>query len=287
MHQEAIEMWIERVTKATQLLLEQAGPHRWLLRQSLYTHYQRLVTLTMTSLQSTTGSILDVGAGTGALALDLAWFVGDKGRVIAVDRDPAALNILQQVAGKVAVSVATVTGEATALPIGDAQQNLTVARYTFQHLPAPMAALAEMKRVTRPGGRILIIDVDDDVTLSHPPVPTSLERLQRCLRALQSKRGGDRLIGRRLYQLLRRLGLKAIQVILIPRVQLGLQHGRDAGIEAHQVERLLEERESLVDAGLITASEFDTAIAELRQGFSEDRFEMNADFIATGLVPPR
>lgn len=228
---------------------------------------------------------MDVGAGTGALTLDLAWRAGGKGLVTAVDRDIEALGIARSLAERVGVKIATVPGEATALPVPDATQDLAVARFLFQHLPDPSAALFEMRRVTRPGGRIAIIEVDDEIAVCEPPEGKHAAKLRKAIRALQAQRGGNRLIGRQLYRMMREAGLEAIQVIVIPRVRMGLASGRNAEMEAHQIERVRREREDLIRSGLMTEGEFDLALAEMERGFAEDRFEMEADFIATGLAP--
>ncbi len=286
MSQDPMENWIQRVADASQLFLQHNGPHSWLLKQSIYTHFQRLVSLLSMSCAAVTGSILDVGAGTGALTLDLAWRVGLNGLVTAVDNDAEALKIAQSLAERVGVKIVTLLGDATALPVKDATQDMAVSRYLFQHLPDPSAVLFQMRRVTRPGGRIVIIDVDDGVALCEPLVSQHLAALRKAIRTLQLQRGGNRLIGRQLYRLMREVGLEAIQVIVIPRVRLGIQNGRSsAEIEAFQIERLLREREELINSGLITAHDFDAAISEMEREFAQDCFEMEADFIATGLVP--
>ena len=286
MNQDSIEEWIQRVTVASQPFVQQNGPHGWLLKQSIFTHFQRLATLSaMPWFQALRGPVLDVGAGTGALSLDLAWRMGSEGRVTAVDRDAQALDIARGLAARTGVEIATADGDATALPAGDATQNLTIARFLFQHLSDPARALAEMRRTTQPGGRIVIIDVDDDTLLCEPASPLQITALRAAIRTLQAQRGGNRLIGRQLYRLMRDTGLVNIQVIVIPHVQLGVQNERNAAAEAYQLERLRREREALIGSGLMTAADFATALAETERGFARDRFEMEAEFIATGIVP--
>ncbi|MGH9413962.1 MAG: methyltransferase domain-containing protein [Terriglobales bacterium] len=273
------------MARASQPFVRQNGRLGWLLKQSLYTHVPRLAALlALPWYQGLTGSILDVGAGTGALSLDLAWRVGAHGHVTAVDRDPEALAIARAIAGCAGVRVTALAGEVTALPIRPATQDTVVARFLFQHLPDPMAALGEMQQAARPGGRIAIFAVDDGLKLSAPPPSQPLQNLHEAIRALQSLRGGNRLIGRELYRMMREAGLQNIQVIVLPRVQLGMQNGRNAAAEAYHMERLLLERQALINAGLITAGEFELALSATRQRFAEDRFEMVAEVVATGLV---
>ena len=285
MSQAEVENWVQSVTGASQLFLERGKPHCRLVKQSIHTHFRRLVPiLSMACFENLSASILDVGAGTGALALDLAWRAGGKAFVTALDNDREALKIAQGISERLGVRISALVGNAYALPLKDAGQDVTVARYLFQHLTEPSAVLSQMRRVTRPGGRIVIIDVDDDVALCDP-AEQHMGNLRKALGVLQSERGGNRRIGRHLYRLMREAGLMAIQVIVIPFVRMGLQNGRSRELEAFKVERVLEERKELLDRAIITARDFDLAVSELEQGFSQDRFEMDADFVATALVP--
>lgn len=286
MRQDPIERWIARLAEASQPFLRPKGPHTWLLKQSIYTHYQRLIPLlSMPCFQAVTGSILDVGAGTGALSLDLAWRIGDKGLVTALDSDREALKIVRALAHRLDVNVETMLGDATALPVQDATQAMSISRFLLQHLPDPLAALLQMRRVTRPGGRVVIIDVDDGVSLYEPALPKHLAALRTAIRSLQRRRGGNRRIGRQLYRLMCQAGLTEIQVIVIPRVQLGSQLGRSAEREAYRVEQLEGERDAILSAGLMTSEDFDAALSEMEWELAQDSFVLEADFLAMGTVP--
>lgn len=286
MDQDLIENWIERVAVASRPFAEQNSPHSWLVKQSIYTHLRRLATLiAMPWFNDLGGSVLDIGAGTGALSLDLAWHQGARGRVTSVDRDTEALEIARMLAERVGVGITPLAGDATALPVESGTQDTVVARFLFQHLADPPAVVREMRRVARPGGRVAIFGVDDGVTLSDPEEPECVQELYRAIRRLQAQRGGNRLIGRRFYRLMRDAGLKNIQVVVIPGAQMGLQYGRDPGAEAYLVERLLREREGVIKAGLMTAASFETALSAVKERFALDRFELGAEFVATGYVP--
>ncbi len=281
-----IENWVRRVAEASESFLDRKGPYDWLIKQSIYTHFQRLIPLlSMSCFKSAGGSILDVGAGTGALAIDLAWRIGDGGRVTVLDHDPEALQILRTIAERVGVRVEALIGDAAALPVQDASQDMTVSRFLLQHLRDPLAVLAQMRRVTRPGGRVVIVDVDDEVWVMEPPEFPHVAAWRKALRTLQRQKGGDRQIGRKLYGLMREAGFEAIQVLVIPFVRLGLQQGRRAEVEQFKIERLFRERDELIDSGLMTAGDFEAALSELQQGFALDRFEMDAEFVAVGVVP--
>jgi ubiquinone/menaquinone biosynthesis C-methylase UbiE len=99
-------------------------------------------------------TVADVGAGTGTLSIELA----RAAHVIAIDGDPEALAIAQHKPG--ADRVDWRQGTADALPLEDASVDRVVVSLVLHHLsdPAKHAALAEMRRVLRPGGRLHVAD---------------------------------------------------------------------------------------------------------------------------------
>jgi SAM-dependent methyltransferase len=103
------------------------------------------------------GRIVDVGAGTGTLAIALAGGRPDA-EVVAVDRDPAALRIARRKRG--AERVVWRDGLADALPLDDGCADAAVMSLLLHHLDraGKLAALREARRVLRPGGTLLVAD---------------------------------------------------------------------------------------------------------------------------------
>jgi SAM-dependent methyltransferase len=101
------------------------------------------------------GRYLDVGAGTGVDALALAARFGVD--VAGVDSSQTMVDEARR-RGLTDVRVA----DAQSLPFEDHTFDGCWADRTFQHLAAPVAALAEMVRVTQPGGRVVVADPDYD-----------------------------------------------------------------------------------------------------------------------------
>ena len=97
---------------------------------------------------------LDVGTGAGALALALAPLVRE---VVGVDRVPELLVHARERAAAYK-NVEFVEADATALPFPDASFDLVGTLRTLHHVPRPELVIAELARVTRPGGRVLVID---------------------------------------------------------------------------------------------------------------------------------
>ncbi|MGA7964822.1 MAG: methyltransferase domain-containing protein [Gammaproteobacteria bacterium] len=247
---------------------------------------QRLAVLPVFGLTSGHVRVLDVGAGTGAMCLDMAWACGPQAQIMAVDSDGHSVALLQEMASMLGCGVESRLGEAYCLPVESSSQDLTVSRFLFQHLDRPALALDEMVRVTAPGGRVAVMEVDDGAWLSHPAEASPLERLNDAVRRLQASTAAGRHVGRQLYQMFRSSGLIELQILAVPRVRLGTYYGRNAELEMHQKEYYLNYREPLIAAGLITVREFDDAMLALEQSFSNDDFGFACEFLAMGRVPP-
>ncbi|MDQ2980918.1 MAG: class I SAM-dependent methyltransferase [Actinomycetota bacterium] len=98
--------------------------------------------------------VLDSGSGAGALAFALAPYVRE---VVAVDLVPELLEQGRK-RGERFPNVTFVEGDATRLPFEDGAFDLAGSLRTLHHIARPELAVAELVRVTRPGGRVLVID---------------------------------------------------------------------------------------------------------------------------------
>ena len=107
-------------------------------------------------------SVLDVGCGTGVMLPALAEAVGTAGSVIGLDHAAAFLARAHQRLRNAGLEelVRLVHGDATALPFADGTFHVTHSERVLMHLPEPDAAIREMVRVTRPGGRVVCAEVD-------------------------------------------------------------------------------------------------------------------------------
>lgn len=118
--------------------------------------------------------VLDVAGGTGHVARALAPHVRS---VTVLDATLAMVDIGRAVAD--AEGLRTVTfldGDATELPFPDASFSLTVTRFSLHHMLDPTRVLAEMARVTRPGGRLVVVDL---VASSDPFLAARQDEIER------------------------------------------------------------------------------------------------------------
>jgi ubiquinone/menaquinone biosynthesis C-methylase UbiE len=120
-----------------------------------------------------TGAGLDVGCGAGHLSYALSPLLS---RIIALDPSEAMLATVRETAQARGLgNIETKPGTAEALPFADASFDVVATRYSAHHWIALDRALAEMRRVLRPGGFILIIDVEAP---PNPLVDTHFQTLE-------------------------------------------------------------------------------------------------------------
>src|SRR4051794_12439469 len=110
--------------------------------------------------------VLDVGSGPGFLVASLADAVGAGGAVHGVDRSGPMNAVARDLVGD--RSWATIDdGDALALPYADGAFDAAVATQVYEYVADIPRALAELRRVLRPGGRALVLDTDWDSVVWH------------------------------------------------------------------------------------------------------------------------
>jgi SAM-dependent methyltransferase len=116
--------------------------------------------------------VLDVGTGAGALALALARHVRE---VVGLDEVAELLELARTRAAELP-RVEFVQGDATRLPFPDASFDLAGTLRTLHHVRRPELVVAELARVVRPGGRMLVVD---QLAPVDPLAALSIDRFER------------------------------------------------------------------------------------------------------------
>lgn len=105
-------------------------------------------------------AVLDVGCGTGTLALLLEEAVGAEGRVEGIDASPEMIAEARKKISKKRPRANVQVALIEQIPFGEGEFDLATSTYVFHHLPEELkkTGLAEIRRVLKPGGRLLIVD---------------------------------------------------------------------------------------------------------------------------------
>jgi SAM-dependent methyltransferase len=142
-------------------------------------------------------TLLDIGCGPGTITGDLAALV-TPGRVTALEVTEPALDLARaEIARRGVESVDFAVGDVHALDFTDDSFDVVHAHQVLQHVGDPVAALREMRRVTRPGGIVAVRDSDYAAFTWFPEVPGLAEWLDLYERVARGN-GGEPDAGRRL-----------------------------------------------------------------------------------------
>lgn len=198
---------------------------------------------------------LDIGCGGGDVSLDLARLVGDDGRVVGIDRDQVKIELAREEAANAFTNV-----EFRVADILDhdfaGEFDLVYVRFVLTHLPDPSAALRRIRDVLRPGGILVVVDIDFRGCFSYPE-NTAFHRYVDLYTLLAQRRGGDPHIGPRLPELLVRNGFDQIQFNIVQ--PAGLE-GEVKLLTPITMENMAD---SLVADGLASKDEVDSLTNEL------------------------
>ena len=120
--------------------------------------------------------IVDVGCGPGFFCVELAEEVGESGIVLGLDTSAAMLALAKRrCAGRANVELRE--AEATHLPVEDGSFDAALCVQVLEYVPDATAALADMRRVLRPGGRVVVWDVDWRTVSWHSGDPARMRRV--------------------------------------------------------------------------------------------------------------
>jgi SAM-dependent methyltransferase len=157
--------------------------------------------------------VLDIGSGPGFLAAEMAEEVGPDGHVHGIDPSESMLAIARRHDSRGDYGV----GDALALPFADEHFDVAVCTQVYEYVEDVGAALAEARRVLRPGGRLLVLDTDWDSIVWHT---RDRERMQRVLIAWNEHLAHPYL-PRQLPSLLRAAGLEPTASAIVPILNVG------------------------------------------------------------------
>jgi SAM-dependent methyltransferase len=195
---------------------------------------------------------LEIGTGQGSMARWLGEVVGHDGHVVATDLDLQFVGVLPE-------NVELIVHDIAVDPLPASSFDLVHARAVLQHVSARETALTNMVSAARPGGWVVIEDIDW-LVFEEQPLPEPFATLHRTVRDTYSARAGyDGYWGRRMLVALGGAGLVAVE----SKGRVTTMRGGQPSAEWY-VMALERARQPVIEAGLLDADLIDEALAQAR-----------------------
>jgi SAM-dependent methyltransferase len=240
------------------------GHHRR-ARQRLYDQANALVDLLHNDTKYRKGSrVLEAGCGVGAQTVTLAGR-SPGARFVSIDVSAPALAAARRAVRRAGLeNVEFRQADIFNAPFPPASFDHVFVCFVLEHLADPARALAQLRRMLKPGGTLTVIEGDHGSTYFHPDSAAAHAAI-RCQVKLQASAGGNALIGRQIYPLL--VGAALDDVRVSPRM-VYVDASRPDLVESFTEKTFIAMIEGVRDdalaAGLTTRRRFDAGIRDLR-----------------------
>ena len=195
-------------------------------------------------------SAIDVGCGVMGVLHVLRERVGEGGRVVGLDREPSIIEFGRRLTEERGLTVEFIEADATATGLPDGGFDLVHTRSLLMNVRNPLEVLAEMVRIARPAGLIVVQEPDSCSWTCDPPHP-AWDILRGGILTAYRRTGKDLNIGRRIGRMLRDLGVEEVQV----RPTVRVTHAGDY-FQTFLLTIATLVREVMVESGELTDDEF-------------------------------
>lgn len=260
----------------------------WLFEQTLYTSQTRRLIFQYFPFKPHSCG-LDAGTGFGALPLELAGQMPIT--VHGVDLDQPKLDVAKELQAQLhdlhyfypGSEVQFHNEDLYSLSFDDGQFDFVISRFVYQHLQNPEAVTNQFYRIMSAEGYICIIDVDDQFSISYPP-SEALQMLEKAFADLQSLRGGDRYVGRKISTYLQCAGFEICATVIQPQAQHVLSKPNDISTR-FLLNRLNSVKKDIVKNSILDESTFDNYIYQIANQKNMFQFNSNALVIVIAKKP--
>jgi SAM-dependent methyltransferase len=215
-------------------------------------------------------SILEAGCGVGAQTVTLA---SNSPKALFTSIDVSEISVGEARKAVAAAGIRNVTlrqADIFDLPFPPGSFDHVFVCFVLEHLARPVEALGALKTMLKPGGTITVIEGDHGSTYFHPDSDHA-RRAVRCQVELQAMAGGNALIGRALYPLLKEAGFGQVRVsprmVYVDASKPALVEGFTKKTFTAMIQGI---RKPAVESGITTEADFDKGIADLYRTAEED-----------------
>jgi SAM-dependent methyltransferase len=214
--------------------------------------------------------VLEAGCGVGAQTVTLA---SNSPGALITSIDVSEASLVEATKAVQAAALKNVTlrqADIFHLPFPHDSFDHVFVCFVLEHLAHPVEALRALKHVLKPGGTITVIEGDHGSAYFYPDSDHA-RRAVRCLVELQAKAGGNALIGRALYPLLRDAGFGEVHVsprmVYVDSTKPDLVEGFTRRTFTAMIEGI---RKSSVESGMMSEAGFDKGITDLHRTTEAD-----------------
>ena len=234
------------------------------------------------NLRLTAGErLVDVGCGLGEAALALAADLGRGGTVVGIDTSTAMLDVARRHAHTAPCLVRFALGDALALDEPTDSFDVARSERTLQWLTAPQAAVAELARVLRPGGRISLIDTDWSTLRIEVGDNAITEMVNDAMRT-ERRRASN--VGRRLVDLVRAVGFT--EVLATSATQLWTTWNPDDSPAPDGCFSMRSLAEDLVSTRVLNSTDADRFVTTIHHAARNGHFTMSLTMHAVIATSP-
>jgi SAM-dependent methyltransferase len=206
-------------------------------------------------------SCLDVGCGGGDVTRELARRAGSAGRALGIDIDAGALAIAREEAERDgALGVEYQQCDVLTAEL-EPEYDVIYVRFVLTHMADPVAAATRIAAGLRPGGVLIVEDIDFTGSFCHP-ASAAYERYAQIYACTAQSRGVDPNIGPRLPQLLVGAGCKRVRVNVVQPAGM-TPDGHEGDIKLVSPLTLENIADAAIAASLTTREEVDWVLEQL------------------------
>lgn len=229
--------------------------------------------------------VLEAGCGVGAQTLLLAGN-SPHAQFVSIDISPESLARAQErVLREGFTNVTFRQADICNLPFRAGTFDHVFVCFTLEHIPDPLLALGNLRKVLRPGGTITVIEGDHGSAVFYPDTPAAHHVID-CLVTLQRQALGNALIGRELEHLLTDAGF--VDVKVSPRqtyASQNISHSSEA-VKSNFIAMIEGVRKQAIAGGLADPEAWDRGIRDLYRTTEQDGMFCYTFFKATGVKRP-
>ncbi|UNK16270.1 methyltransferase domain-containing protein [Paenibacillus sp. N3/727] len=225
-------------------------------------------------------SVVELGSGPGFLTQQLVNSLPDS-LITALEIEKTLLDKAQNMLNHIPEDrLRFVQSSIYETRLPDESFDFAIVRLLFLHLHNPMQAAQEIFRVLKPGGKLVIIDIDDGIFGAVNPDVQALPTVLKKIADHQATKGGNRYIGRSLPRLLTNAGYTDVDIDAV------IQHSDIHGIEGFKLQFDINRFVGFFNNGLINQEEFDQLkSASEKISNSPDAYAMMTFVMAHGKKP--